>query len=350
MFMKSGGGKFSVDLFAGAGGLSLGFARLGFENVVALDNDEYACRSYKANIGGNVLCRDIQVLTGDELRSLTGGATGDVTVVCGGPPCQGFSIQRRGTRDDPRNDLLLHFVKLAIAVRPKFIVFENVPTLLGSRGREYVRSASLQLSKADYEVHASILEAADFQVPQFRRRAIIVAKHSSIRKAYLFPEPFCQSGDRKNVWDAISDLPPPPDDYSEHPDYANHIRVRMSGLNLRRLSFVPEGGGRADIPRELQMPCHKAANGHRHLDVFGRMRWDRPAPTITAMFDNFTRGRFAHPVENRNITGREGARLQSFPDEFVFIGPKKDVARQIGNAVPPLMATALAGSILRCLE
>ena len=229
-------------------------------------------------------------------------------------------------------------------------MLENVPTLLGPRGRLYIREASLRFSKADYEVHATILEAADFGVPQFRRRALIVAQHRSMRKSFRFPEPTHQTKDRKVVRDAIGDLPPPPADFSAHPDYANHTRVRMSDLNLRRLSFVPEGGGRTHIPEQLRLPCHKVSNGHRHLDVFGRMRWDSPSPTITAMFDNFTRGRFAHPSENRSITGREGARLQSFPDEFVFKGPKKDVARQIGNAVPPLVSEALARSVLRCFD
>jgi DNA (cytosine-5)-methyltransferase 1 len=113
---------------------------------------------------------------------------------------------------------------------------------------------------------------------------------------------------------------------------------------------VPAGGGRLDIPEELQLPCHRNAGAHRHLDVFGRMEWDKPAPTITAVFDNFSRGRFAHPVDDRVITGREGARLQSFPDSFRFLGTKKRVARQIGNAVPPLLAQAIGRSVLEALD
>ena len=122
--------------------------------------------------------------------------------------------------------------------------------------------------------------------------------------------------------------------------------MRISDLNRQRIGHVPPGGGRLDIPEELQLPCHRNAGAHRHLDVFGRMEWDRPGPTITALFDSFSRGRFAHPERDRAITGREGARLQSFPDDFVFEGAKKQVARQIGNAVPPLLAQALGRALL----
>jgi DNA (cytosine-5)-methyltransferase 1 len=166
---------------------------------------------------------------------------------------------------------------------------------------------------------------------------------------FSFPAAEFGDGAWRTVQEAIGDLPPPPSDGSEHPAFPNHRLVNVSALNLERLSHVPEGGGRLDVPEHLQLPCHAKDDGHRHLDVFGRLSWDKPAGTITAMFDNFTRGRFGHPSETRNITGREGARLQSFPDSFVFFGPKKDVARQIGNAVAPLLAEALGKALLERL-
>ena len=126
--------------------------------------------------------------------------------------------------------------------------------------------------------------------------------------------------------------------------------MAISDRNLERISYVPEGGGRLDVPSHLQLPCHKASNGHRHLDVYGRLWWNRPSGTLTAMFDNFTRGRFAHPEDNRNITSREGARLQSFPDSFRFLGPKKDVAKQIGNAVPPRLGQAVGEALVQALS
>ena len=203
--------------------------------------------------------------------------------------------------------------------------------------------AKQRLGAAGYGVAGRVLQAADYGVPSHRRRAILVALRSGA--VWTWPAPTHPAGQRATVRQAISDLPEPPEDHGPHPDFANHVRVRISSANRDRIRHVPPGGGRLDIPIELQLPCHRNAGEHRHLDVFGRMEWDRPGPTITAVFDSFSRGRFAHPVADRAITGREGARLQSFPDDFVFEGAKKEVARQIGNAVPPRLARALGGAL-----
>ena len=187
-------------------------------------------------------------------------------------------------------------------------------------------------------------------MPQHRLRAFLVAWRKDRLPLFEFPKPTHDANTWLTVRSAIGDLPEPPNDFKEHPAYPNHTRVRISQLNELRISHVPEGGGRKDIPVELQLDCHKNDNGHRHLDVYGRMSWSNPSPTITAMFDNFTRGCFAHPSSDRSITGREGARLQSFPDDFRFLGGKKDVARQIGNAVPPRLARHLGEAILAAVE
>jgi DNA (cytosine-5)-methyltransferase 1 len=153
------------------------------------------------------------------------------------------------------------------------------------------------------------------------------------------------------VRDAIGHLPSPPKDGDiEHPDFANHRRVKITPINELRISHVPQGGGWQDIPEDLQLECHKKHRGQGHIDVFGRLHWRRPARTITAVFDSFSRGQYAHPVEHRAITSREAASLQSFPESFRFIGPKKDVARQIGNAVPPKLAEAIGGAIFSAIE
>jgi DNA (cytosine-5)-methyltransferase 1 len=150
------------------------------------------------------------------------------------------------------------------------------------------------------------------------------------------------------VREAISDLPSPPSDGALHAEIANHAReARLSALNLERLQHIPPGGGRENLPEHLQLPCHKNNPTHRHTDVYGRLEWDRPSGTITARFDSFTRGRFAHPVEHRSLTLREGARLQTFPDDFHFEGNREEVARQIGNAVPPLLAEALGKALMQ---
>lgn len=339
-----------VDLFSGAGGLSLGFKQAGFHPALAIDFDPYACASYAANLGDHVRQQDLSKADPSEVADLVLSEVGAVDVVAGGPPCQGWSIQRRGEAADARNDLTLQFAAIATAIRPKAIVMENVPTIFGTRGQKHLASVERTITEAGYRVFKRVLDAAHFGVPQSRRRAVLVAIHADSGGQYEFPKPTHTPDSFRTVRQAIGDLPSPPADGSEHPDYPNHRMVLVSKVNLERIKHVPEGGGRLDVPEHLQLPCHKNANGHRHLDVFGRLWWDRPSGTITAMFDNFTRGRFGHPAEHRNITAREGARLQSFPDEFVFIGPKKDVARQIGNAVAPAMAHAIAYSLRSALD
>lgn len=327
----------AVDLFCGAGGLSLGLREAGIRPVFAADFDAHSCATYRANLGDHVRQLDLSKTSVTEFISMVRDSTDRVDIVAGGPPCQGFSVQRRGQHLDVRNELVKRFGEYALALSPKAILMENVPTILGARGRAFVDFIT-SAWEPDYTLYSAVLDAVSFGVPQFRRRAFIVAIRKDLKANFTFPEPTKSPGQYTTVREAIGDLPPPPDDFSEHPDHHNHRRVAISDINLERISYVPEGGGRLDVPSHLQLPCHKASNGHRHLDVFGRLWWDRPSGTLTAMFDNFTRGRFAHPQEHRNITGREGARLQSFPDNFRFFGPKKDVAKQIGNAVPPRLA------------
>jgi DNA (cytosine-5)-methyltransferase 1 len=340
-----------VDLFCGAGGLSLGLRDAGFNPVFAADNDEKSLETYRRNLGNHALHLDLSSVRSDELaRLIRDSIRHDPDVVCGGPPCQGFSIQRRGTSDDIRNGLYARFAEIAVSLNPRAIIIENVPTVFGKKGGAEVREAFRTLADAGYSVHQGILQAADYGVPQYRRRAFIIALSAAINSAALqWPPPKTSATAYITVRDAIGDLPEPPADFSEHPRFANHVRVRISEMNLRRIRHVPEGGGRLDVPIELQLKCHRSDSGHRHLDVYGRLRMDAPSGTITAMFDNFTRGRFAHPAADRNITGREGARLQTFPDDFVFFGDKKSVARQIGNAVPPKLATAVGLSLINVL-
>jgi len=324
-----------VDLFAGAGGLSLGLKQAGHTPVFAAEQNPHALATYRKNLGEHAHDLDIATLSPESIRR----RAGEIDLVVGGPPCQGFSVQRRGAAEDDRNGLVVRFAELAVALSPRFILMENVPSVRG-RGRR-VLEAFERVTSASYDLAVQVLDAADYGVAQHRRRAFVVGWRKGSRP-FDFPSP---TSTPRTVRDALADLPAPPTDYRPHPDFPNHIRARITAPNIERIRHVPEGGGRLDIPHELQLPCHRNAGTHRHLDVFGRMWWDRPAPTLTAMFDNFSRGRFAHPVQDRSITGREGARLQGFPDSFVFEGPKKEVARQIGNAVPPPLARALGGAL-----
>lgn len=338
----------AIDLFCGAGGLSLGLKRAGFEIRFALDHDGHACATYERNLGDHVVCGDIAEWSPQDILSQAQIGVGELDLVAGGPPCQGFSVQRRGDRMDPRNDLAIIFMERALGLRPAAILLENVPGLLGERGIDHRRAILALLEKHGYDHTSRVLQAEDFDVPQDRRRGFIVAWNPRRIEGFEFP---ARPGSVvRTVRDAIGDLPEPPRDFTCHPLYPNHVRVRVSPLNEERIHNVPYGGGRLDLPFHLQLPCHRNAGSHRHLDVYGRMTWEGPAPTITARFDNFTRGRFAHPESDRTITGREGARIQSFPDDFVFLGPKKDVARQIGNAVPPLLAQAVGDSLVASLN
>lgn len=335
-----------IDCFCGAGGLSLGFTLAGCCILYAFDSDEASVETHKRNIGPSVFIRDAYHVKQSTIESDIGASVGDVDVIAGGPPCQGFSVQRRGLDADLRNGLVLEFMRLVMEIRPRFFLIENVGGLLSVRGKPFMDKIKSDCDTRGYHLHIQKLDAYLFGVPQHRKRAIIVGErviNGLIR--YRFPEP---PEDRNTypatVREAISDLAG-----NGEGDVVNHVADQLSPINLQRIRAIKEGQGRDFLPPHLQLPCHLNNVGHRHLDVYGRMAWDQPSPTITARFDSFSRGRFGHPELDRTITLREGARLQSFPDSFVFVGNKVEIARQIGNAVPPLLAKALAESIRECL-
>lgn len=339
-----------VDLFAGAGGLSLGLGQAGFEVVAALDNDAVAVRSYREALGDHILCAPIEDISATELMRRAGVVPGELDLLAGGPPCQGFSLQRRGERIDPRNRLVLDFVRMVEEVRPRFFLMENVSGLLSKHGKPFLEEFKRRVAHLGYVIHIDLLDASTFGVPQRRHRALLVGERTvGAEPRFRFPD--ATPGGIRTVRDAIADLPSPPEDGSEHPSIANHYReARLSPLNVERIKHVPQGGGRSHLPEHLQLACHRNNVGHRHMDVYGRLSWDEPSVTLTARFDSFTRGRFAHPVEHRSLTIREGARIQTFPDSFRFFGNREEQARQVGNAVPPLLAHVLGTAILKALE
>lgn len=341
----------AIDLFAGAGGLSHGLRESGFTIGAALDNDPIAVTTYRANVGDHIACESIEEVSATDLMKRAGVRRGECTLLTGGPPCQGFSLQRRGSREDARNKLVLQFVRMVEDVRPRFFLMENVGGLLTKHGRPFLDEFAVRAARLDYTIHIELLNAADFGVPQHRQRAFLVGERcGKSSPVFHFPKQ-TSAHKRRTVRDAIADLPRPPEDGSPHPEYANHYRERrLSALNIERIRHVPQGGGREHLPERLQLDCHKNNHGHRHLDVYGRLAWDEPSVTLTARFDSFTRGRFAHPEEHRSLTIREGARLQTFPDSFVFNGNREDQARQVGNAVPPALARQLGVALLSAIE
>lgn len=341
-----------IDLFCGAGGLALGLRRAGFELRCSVDSDPWAVQTYRTNLGNHVVEAGVDTMEVAQLLERSRLQPGECDLLAGGPPCQGFSVQRRGDDHDPRNELVLHFVRMIEGVQPKFFLMENVSGLTSKRGRTVLTELMRRAASAGYDVHLRKLDAVNFGAPQFRVRTILVGERvDRVGRPFEFPDPTVGEDGRRTVREAIADLPRPPQDGTSHPKFANHAReARLSPTNLERIRHIPPGGGREHLPVHLQLPCHLNNPTHRHVEVYGRLAWDQPSGTITARFDSFTRGRFGHPEDDRSLTIREGARLQTFPDDFVFIGNREECAKQVGNAVPPILAEALGRAIVRCLR
>jgi DNA (cytosine-5)-methyltransferase 1 len=336
-----------VDSFSGAGGLSLGLNEAGFEILLSFDIDAKCIETIKSNpkyFTHPALCTDIRNMLDGHLLKTTGLKQGELFLLAGGPPCQGFSIQRIGKDTDNRNELVLLYGKLVDEVRPMFFVMENVSGIQGKRGGAVLTELIKKMENIGYNVHKQLIDAQDYGVPQRRKRIILVGERSDIGATYDFPKP---KSEKSCVRDAIGFLPPPPENGNPHPDYPLHRRDRLSEKNILRINALQQGQGRDFLPEELLADCHRMDStiiGHRN--VYGRMAWDAVAPTITARFDSFTRGLFGHPEQTRSISLCEGALLQTFPLDFAFTGSKIEIARQIGNAVPPKLAKVIGESII----
>lgn len=336
-----------IETFCGAGGMSLGLQRAGIDVRLAFDYNPQAVETYNRNIAGHCHVFDARQVCGAKLLELAGLT--HVDVISGGPPCQGFSKQKRGAHllSDERNALVLEYARIVNEVRPRAFVFENVEIFGQKRGSELIEEIRTLL--AAYRIYTFFVCSSDFGLAQKRGRFLMIGIASG--EPALVPV-LELSKQIKTIRDVIGDLPSPPDDYTEHPLYPNHIKCRITKLNEERLSHVPQGGGWQDIPVELRLDCHRTADvtSGGWPDVYGRLAWEGQCPTITAGFDSFTRGRYGHPAENRSITLREGARLQGFPDSHRFYGTRYDVRLQIGNAVPPPVARAAGEAVRRVLN
>lgn len=339
----------AIESFCGAGGMSVGLGRADFDVRFAFDNDQRSVDTYRHNVGEHVDVLDASSVCGAELLERAGLCPGDLDVFSGGPPCQGFSKQRRGAAalDDPRNGLVREYARLVQETGPKAFLFENVQIFGQKRGRKLIDEVAERLS--EYVVHDFFVCSSDFGIAQSRGRFLMIGLHRDLR-ASVPVLPTCER--QVTVRDAIGDLPPPPADYSEHPEVANHIQCKITPTNSLRIAHVPQGGGWRDIPYELRLPCHQRVDTSKGgwPDVYGRLSWDGVCPTITGGFDSFSRGRYGHPEQDRSITPREAARLQGFDDDFRFIGNRADVRRMIGNAVPPPVAEAAGIAIARSLD
>lgn len=358
-----------IDLFCGCGGMTQGFAKTGrFEPVWANDFNQPAIDSYRANFdpdGKHSVCGDIIPYLDAEEPPVP-----RAEVVIGGPPCQGFSLLNRQREGDPRRTLWFQFLRVAELAHARLIVMENVPQLLSSA--EYAEIERILRELGFKHIVSKVLVAADYGVPETRRRAIIMAAregpvslprptHGDPRRLrfesnlpMLFPELGVQLHPWRDVRSAIGDLPPPvgTEIRNEPPPLDLHFGRNPTPKSLERYRAIPPGGNRFDLQKnrpDITPQCwfRKKSGG---TDLFGRLWWDRPSVTIRTEFFKPEKGRYLHPEQDRPITHREAARIQSFPDSFVFKGSKTEVARQIGNAVPPLMAQAIALEVARTLD
>ena len=347
--------KTVLDLFCGAGGSALGFARVGFKVVGAIDSDPDACRTYRDLIGIEPLCADIKEIPPSQAALIWGVSPGDIDVILGCPPCQGFTRLRNGQgRRDPRNRLIISFADYVRYFRPRFLVFENVPGMIRlPHGKAFYKKLRDVLKDLGYRLREKIIDAADYGVPQHRKRLLIIGALNEDPPP--FPEPTHGDPDSLMVrmgllrpWvtvrEAIGNLPPLKPGEKD-PNDPMHRAPRMGKRVAHFLALVPKNGGsRMDVPKEKWLPCHLKHDGHR--DTYGRLAWDRPSGTITTGCCNVSKGRFAHPEQNRAITPREAALLQGFPPGVIFHGSLTSIQRQIGNAVPPPLAEAVARVIM----
>lgn len=342
-----------IDLFSGAGGMTLGFTDSrfggGFKSVWAIDNDAAAIETYKNNFGEHAVCDDI------ERWASLGNPLPKTDVVIGGPPCQGFSLLNKQRKGDTRRELWKPYLDIVKKTEAKIFVIENVKELM--RSDEYNQIVAYA-NKIGFSTVSDILVAADYGTPQLRRRAVIIGWKNDILSAPLFPpmKSHVSPKEKSNLpkWrtvkEAISDLPEPVGTVirNEESPLDLHFGRSPTDLSKKRYQLIPEGGNRFDLQRlapELTPKCwiKKKSGG---TDLFGRLWWDRPSVTIRTEFFKPEKGRYLHPSSNRPITHREAARIMGFPDDFKFKGSKIEIARQIGNAVPP----HLGGAISYCVK
>ena len=330
----------ALDLFCGSGAVSLGLRKAGFRVVGAVDFDAGACRTYRDNHPDvRLLEKDIREVDPEEFADVIPERL-DLLVVCA--PCQPFSSQNRHKSDkDSRRDLVGESKKFISRFEPSLVFLENVPGLAST---SIFGGFRRWLRKAGYSVADPMrVDAADLGVPQRRTRMILVAA----KGVPLSVATNIVQRRRRTVRGTISELPVPPVG-RPHPGVDPlHFARRHSPLNIQRLQHIPyDGGGRESLPVELQLACHqRAEKASSFSDTYGRMRWNDVAPTLTTGCTDITRGRYAHPEQHRAITLREAARLQSFPDTYIFHGNASQVATQIGNAVPPEMMRTIARSL-----
>lgn len=352
-----------IDLFAGCGGLSIGFEKAGFEIVKAIEYDRMIAETYKKNHDNVSMIID-DIMNIDISKEFY---KGDADVIIGGPPCQGFSMAgariRKGFIDDPRNYLFKYYYKIVKQVRPKIFIMENVKGLTTmNKGAVFQEILNIFYDKDElegdfYHVEVKVVNALEFGIPQNRERIILIGTLNSkidIEKEFhktklLISKKIPNYFNKVTVWDAISNLENIPEhDIILYNDYIthyqkylssdtkktyNHIATKHSDKTVARMSRIKNGGNWTSLKEDIKSI---------HSGSYGRLNKEGIAPTITTRFDTPSGGGFIHPSKNRTITPREAARIQSFSDDYKFYGNKSSICKQIGNAVPPKLSYFLA--------
>ena len=360
----------AIDLFCGCGGISVGLKEAGFEIVAGIDIEKKYLTSFKHNFpDARALNADITTVSPREFMQTVGIVPGELDILVGGPPCQGFSknVPRKYRYlEDPKNLLVKYFLDYCEVLQPKMVLIENVAEMKNGFEEAYSQEIIKRLQEDGYTVTAVVLNSADFGVPQRRRRAFFMANRYDIKfKAPTPTHRAIEKSDNKtidlfsqpahvSVWDAIGDLPNVEHGqgleltpYPNQPQtkyqalmrgskqaVKNHIARKLADKQYQRLASIAPGQGHKDLPEHLQ-----TKGGYS--GAYGRLTKDMVAPTITRWVFHPGSGRWGHPEDIRTITIREAARIQSFPDDFEFVGSYTDQAGQLGNAVPPLLAQAI---------
>lgn len=336
-----------VDMYCGVGGMTHGFVQEGFDVVAGIDVDSTCKYAFeKNNNGAKFIEKDLELMTADEITKLY--PEYNIKILVGCAPCQPFSKYTNRKTQDSKWTLVRTFAELIKGVRPEVVSMENVPQLEEHRVFEdFVKT----LEEEGYHIWHRLVDCVDYGVPQKRTRLVVLAsklgKIKIIRKTH-YPKR------HRTVAKAIGRMKPivAGETCSKDPI---HRSSSLTKLNLRRIENTPLGGSWKDWPEDLVLDCHKKESGKSYVSIYGRMRWDEPSPTMTTQCNGLGNGRFGHPEQNRAISLREAALLQTFPRKYRFVAPKqpviiKNIARHIGNAVPVRLGRIIARSIKRHLE
>lgn len=337
-----------IDFFSGCGGTSCGFQAAGLEILAGIDIDTDATTTYKQNFpAATVIEGDLKTMNPSALSAIIGKRKKPL-LFAGCAPCQPFSRQNRSTNGaDPRRTLLAEFGRFVKEWLPEYIFVENVPGMQKIQSSGPLHTFQTLLKKLGYQFECAVVPALWYGVPQKRERLILIA---SLKTSVHIPAPThgpdAPEGGYTTVANWIKDLPEISAGQT-HPSDPDHSAAKLADINLQRIRATPEGGSRDSWPRSLWLECHKNYSGHS--DVYGRLAWNKQASGLTTRCTSYSNGRFGHPTQDRAISVREAACLQTFPRSYEFTGTLTSKARQIGNAVPPRMAEAFGKAFLDSL-